>query len=260
MPKQLTAGKAGTITVTLVDDNGAAVQASAVSWKLFDEVGNELFAGTVDSFNANDPTARVDLTAEQTTTTEPMVARELIVECTTATDTVEVREAFLIVSAVPLTVAENTFQTLTESLLTRAEFASLPGWDRATRDQQIAAMIQAYRHIVRVPLTLQALPDTYNRINWWGRKVPLARLDAAEFNELPLAFRRAVKRAQLAEANVLLGGDRVGDKIRAGIVSETTGESSMFFNSKPYLNLPISKQAYEELKSFVRLVVQVARA
>jgi hypothetical protein len=260
MTQQLTAGKAGNINITLVDDNGAAVQASAVSWTLYDEAGNELFTGTVAGFVANAAVATVALTDVQTTITTPTAAREIILSCTTTAGEVEVREAFLIVSSAPLQVAVNSFQTATETVLTRSEFAKLDGWDRATKQMQRAAMIEAYRRILRVQLQLHAVPDTYNRVAWFERKVPLSRLSADEFNSLPEGFKRAVKRAQLVEANILLGGDKVGDKIKAGIVSETIGESSMFFNSKPYLNLPISKQAYEELKSYVRLVVEVARA
>lgn len=260
MTKQLTAGKAGRITVTLVDDNGAAVQASAVSWTLYDEAGAELFAGTADAFIANDAAATVALTGDQTTISAPSVAREIVLSCTTIAGEVEVREAFLIVSGAPLTVAVNSFQTLTEATLTRTGFAKLDGWDRATKAGRSAAMIEAYRRILRVSLQLRQVPDTYNRIAWYGRRVPLSRLSADDFNALPDNFKTAIKRAQIVEADVLLGGDKIGDKRRDGIVSETIGEASMFLNSKPYLNLPISRQAYEELKSFIRIVVQLGRA
>jgi hypothetical protein len=268
MPKQLTAGLAGSITVTLVDDNGTAVQATAVSWTLYDAQGNPLGNGTVDTFVPNDQNATVALTADQLTIQPPVVgapvpasdAREIVLECTTASDVVEVREAFLIVSSAPLQVSLNSFQTYPEAVLLRTEFANLAGWDEATKQMQIAAMQEAYRRLLRVSVELHAYPDTYQRIAWWGRRVPLSRISADEFRALPQSFQRAMKRAQLAEANVLLGGDPASDKREMGIISESIGESKMFFNSKPYLNLPISRQAYEEIKSFIRIVVQVARA
>lgn len=268
MPKQLTAGQAGSINVTLVDDNGTAVQATAVSWTLYDAQGNPLGTGTVDGFQAQDASATVALTADQLTITAPVPgapvpasdAREIVLSCTTATDTIEVREAFLIVSSAPLQVAVNSFQTFPEAVLIRSEFANLTGWDNATKQMQVAAMQEAYRRLLRVSVELHAYPDTYQRIAWWGRRVPLSRINEDEFRSLPHSFQHAMKRGQLAEANVLLGGDPAGDKREQGIISESMGEAKMFFNSRPYLNLPISRQAYEEIKSFIRIVVQVARA
>jgi hypothetical protein len=268
MPKQLTAGQAGSITVTLVDDNDTAVQATAVSWTLYDAQGNDLATGTADGFAANDASATVALTADQLTITAPVPgapvpasdAREIVLSCTTTDGAVEVREAFLIVSSAPLQVSVNSFQTYTESVLLRTEFANLVGWDNATKQMQIAAMQEAYRRLLRVSVELHAYPDTYRRIAWWGRRVPLSRINEDEFRNLPESFQRAMKRAQLAEANVLLGGDPADDKRAAGIISESIGDAKMFFSSRPYLNLPISRQAYEEIKSFIRIVVQVARA
>jgi hypothetical protein len=268
MPKQLTAGQDGTINVTLVDDNDTAVQATAVSWSLNDAQGNPLGSGTVDGFVAGASSATVALTAALLTLTAPVVgapvpasdAREIVLACTTAPGVVEVREAFLIVSSAPLQCAVNSFQTFPEAVLLRTEFANLAGWDEATKQMQIAAMQEAYRRLLRVSVELHAYPDTYKRIAWWGRRVPLSRINEDEFRALPHSFQHAMKRAQLAEANVLLGGDPAGDKREMGIISESIGEAKMFFQSRPYLNLPISRQAYEEIKSFIRIVVQVARA
>jgi hypothetical protein len=154
----------------------------------------------------------------------------------------------------------NSFQTYAEAVLTASQFAGLVGWENSSKNMQIAAMQEAWRRLLRVSVELHAFPDTYQRIAWWGRRVPLARISEDEFRSLPHSFVNAIRRAQLAEANVLLGGDPADDKRQAGIVSESIGESKMFFQSRPYLNLPISRQAYEEIKSFIRIVVQVARA
>lgn len=259
MTQQLTAGKPATINIVLVDDNGTAVDASAVSWKLYDETGNELFAGTVDGFTASDAAAAVTLTAEQTSIDTPMAAREIVLECVTTAGAVEVREAVLFVSSAPLTVMVNSFQTATEAVLTRAEIARLDAYDNAPKAQQRAAMIEAHRRLLRVAYQL---PQSYSmdNINWGSRRVPLTRINEETFRKLPEGFRRAMKRAQLVEANALLEINSVDQKRKEGIVSETIGEASMFLNSKPYLNLPISRSAYEEVKTFVVLIVEIARA
>jgi hypothetical protein len=84
-------------------------------------------------------------------------------------------------------------------------------------------------------------------------------MSVESFDLLPAGFLRAIKRAQLIEANVILGGDVVGRKRQDGILSETIGESSASFSDKPFLNLPISRQAYEELRRYIVIRIGVAR-
>jgi hypothetical protein len=90
-------------------------------------------------------------------------------------------------------------------------------------------------------------------------RVKLRGMSVESFDLLPAGFLRAIKRAQLIEANVILGGDVVGRKRQDGILSETIGESSASFSDKPFLNLPISRQAYEELRRYIVIRIGVAR-
>lgn len=258
MTRQFTAGKPAKISIVLVDDMDTAVVASAVTWTLFNEVGEELATGTASNFTAEDPAAVVELTVEQTSTEVPAAAREIVLQCETADGAVEVREAFLFVSSAPLKVCVNSFQTPTEAVLTRAEIARLEAYDAASKMQRTAAMIEAYRRILRVSVQIPQAFDI-NNIAWCQRRVPLARLTESDFRRLPQGFLTAIRRAQLVEANSLLAVNTVEQKRREGVVSETIGEASMFLSSKPYLNLPISRATYEELKAFVVLVIEVAR-
>lgn len=258
MTRQFTAGKPAKISIVLQDDMDTAVDASAVTWTLYDERGNPLTTGAAAGFTESDPAAVVELTAEQTAVDGPLAAREIVLECTTTDGAVEVREAVLFVSSAPLTVAVNSFQTATEAVATRAEIARLEAFDAAPKVQRTAAMIEAHRRILRVAFQIPQAFDISN-IAWGSRRVPLARLKEDDLRRLPEAFQRALRRAQLIEANSLLEVNTVDQKRKEGVVSETIGEASMFLSSKPYLNLPISRAAYEELKSFIVLIVEVAR-
>jgi hypothetical protein len=199
--------------------------------------------------------------------------REIVVSLTQSDgDETEIRDYFVLVASNPLAVAFNTFVTYPEALRYRTEFGSLDGWDVAPRERQQAALIEAYRRLCRVSFRVPGASldgSNVDRANYgtgtdsgwfWGSRVRISTLNQAQFDALPATFRHAVKRAQMAEANVLLGGDPVGAKRQAGIVSETTGESSMFFQSRPYLNLPVSRQAYEEIKRYVSLRIGINRA
>ena len=69
-----TADQATKINVPLVDANGTCVDATAVTWKLFDERGEELAAGTPADFTAGDTAATVELTADTSRDTAPQGA------------------------------------------------------------------------------------------------------------------------------------------------------------------------------------------
>jgi hypothetical protein len=267
-----TADQPSKFTVSAVDDAGNAIEGTAASWELFDERGNSITAGAAD-YVAGASTVEFSLEAADLTLAvgEISSGRELVVSITTADGEVEIRDYFLVTARNPIAVMANSFTTYPEALRIRSEFAALDGWDAAPRERQQAALIEAYRRLCRMAFkvpgaTLESADmdranyGTGTDSGWfWGSRVRVSTLDQAQFDALPETFRRAVKRAQLAEANILLGGDPVGKKRQDGIVSETTGESSMFFVSRPHLNLPISKQAYEEVKRFVSLRVGISR-
>jgi len=266
-----TADQPSKFTIPAVDDGGNPITASAAGWELFDERGTLITSEVVAGYAGGDVSFEIPANHLTLAPSETSSGRELVVILTTAGGDIELRDYFLVVSNRPLSVMENSFLTFTEAMRYRAEFASLDGWDVASRDRQSAALAEAYRRLCRMAFKVPGanLDGTnVNKANYgtgtdegwfWGSRVRIATLTSAQFDALPPTFRHALKRAQMAEANVLLGGDPVGKKRQDGIVSETTGESSMFFQSRPYLNLPISRQAYEEVRRYVYLRVGLAR-
>ena len=178
-------------------------------------------------------------------------------------DEYEYRDYFLIVNNTPLEVMSNSCMTYAEALAVRTEFGELAGWDAADADTRAAAMRQAFAHLSRIRYKVPGV-SRFNHVHtdelYTKSYFHLQRATITDWNESNKDFRRCMKRAQMQEANNLLGGDPIGKKRAEGIISETIGESSMFFRSTPYLNLPISRQAYDEVKGYITLRVDIARA
>jgi hypothetical protein len=269
-----TASQPSRFTIPAVDEAGNPIDAVSASWELFDERGVSIDAGVVADFEPSIPEVSFEIEAASMNLADGEISsgREIVVSLTQADgDEIELRDYFVLVARNPLAVAQNSFVTFPEALRVRGEFGSLDGWDGAPRERQQAALVEAYRRLCRMSFKVPGANldgSNVNRANYgtgtdegwaWGSRVRVSTLSQAQFDALPATFRHAVKRAQLAEANVLLGGDPVGAKRQAGIVSETTGESSMFFQSRPHLNLPISRQAYEEVKRYVSLRIGLLR-
>lgn len=250
----------------------------SASWELFDARGVSLATGTIADFDATSCVASFEVAGSYLglPAGASSIGREIVVYVILSDNsTVEFRDYFLIVSPHPLAIMQNSFVTYPEALALRTEFSSLPGWDGQERTQQTAALAQAYRHLCRMSFKVPGYNgtiDNQKKAYWgtgsdvgifWdrgGRRVRAGTLTLEEFDGLPEVFRRSLQRAQMAEADALLGGDPIMDKRKSGIISETVGESSAFFQSRPHLNLPISRQAYEEVKRFVYLRVGISRA
>lgn len=271
-----TASQPSTFVIPVTDEAGNKIDGVSASWELFDERGNSIDAGAVTDFDAAADSVSFEIEAASLDLPAGQVSagREIVVFLNLVDDSVaEVRDYFLVVSPQPLAIMTNSFLTYPEAIALRMEFGQLTGWDGQARTIQSSALAQAFRNLCKMSFKVPGYNgtlDNQKKAYWgtgsdapfWdrgGRRVRVATLTAEDFDALPEAFRRALQRAQLAEANVLLGGDPIGDKRKAGMISETVGESSAFFNSKPYLNLPISRQAYDEVQRYVYLKVGVLR-
>lgn len=269
-----TASQNSTFTIQNADSAGVKIDALSASWELFDERGNSIDAGVVADFNSAIDFITFEIEGVSLTLPEGEVAagRELVVTLLdTNNDEREIRDYFVLVSPTPLAVTSNSFVTFPEALAIRRSFGALDGWDANDPGRQQSALVEAHRRLCQMGFSVPGY--TGNKANQksaaYGTgsddafhssaNVRLATLSLSEFDTLPEAFRKAVKRAQMAEANVLLGGDPIVDKRKSGLISETVGESSAFFQSKPYLNLPISRQAYEEVRRYIRLRVSIKR-
>lgn len=272
LPDQ-TSGKPASYSIPLVDDQGAAIAATGVTWKLFDELGDELStgAGTIASGAAEFTIPQGNLTLNPSVTS---AGRELVVYAATATaGTFEIRNYFILLSPAPLVRMVNSFVTYLEALNLRRSFAStMNGWDAALDDtKRSAALAHAFSTISRMRFNIpftdgQSVAQNYAAYGTgedvpfgYTRRVRLINLTEAQFDELPEQFKYAVRRAQMVEADNLLGGNKIEAKRRDGIISETIGESSMFFSSKPYLHTPVCKEAYRLLQPYIEYEFKVGR-
>lgn len=271
-----TSGQPSRFTIPAVDDVGVKIDATAAGWELFDERGTSIVAGVVSDFDPAATHIAFDLEADDLTLPAGATSagRELVVFLTTAGGEIELRDFFVLVASNPLKVAGNSFVSYAEALSLRQSFGNvLDAWDATPdRTQRSQALADAYERLLRMVYRLPLIDPQTQASSYaaYGtgtddifeayRRVKLRGLSLADFDALPEDFRRAIKRAQLVEADVVLGGDTVSKKRRDGIISETVGESSSFYSTKPYLNLPVSRQAFEELRRYIIFKVGVARA
>lgn len=189
-------------------------------------------------------------------------ARILKVELDTASGTIFKRHSYAIEAEQTLEVMTNTFQSFESAEIAAINYVNLTGWNTASETRRRAALVESYGRIVSIPMKYSPRDDTGAAILSCEQRI--AREDWVEmtrddFTLLPTHFKRALRAAQLLEANELLAGDSIGQRHRAGIVTETIGESSMTLRAGR-IDYGLSQPAMSALAGYISFNIGVARA
>jgi len=138
-----------------------------------------------------------------------------------------------------LVVGENSFAKWHDMLLEAIElrdltkFASSSYTDRDRKE----ALASAYFNLVQLP---------FNRVKM-GLYPEDALFSADTIAKVTARHAKRLRRAQIIEADNILGGNPIEDRRRAGLISDSAGESAHFFRSGKPLELPCCRKAATEL-------------
>lgn len=260
--KHYLADQAVTVTVDLVDEAGAPYDATAVSYRVLNEAGTVIVNPTVvNPWVSGSPSVTVTVPSGSNALLVDTKRGLRVVEftLTTAAGTRLLTDTYLIEAIEPLTVPDNTFQTLAAAELLATELPKLDGWSAAARADKVAALMQAR-------IDISALPFRYTFADPMSHVEPefgvddLKLLSEAEWNALSDEFKTALYRAQVYQANDILGGDPYEARRRQGLMSETIAESSMMFRPGTPLKMPVCERAMRELSKYLVRRARVGRA
>jgi hypothetical protein len=269
--KSYPSGVAVSLTFPLVDFKGDPVTPTGLSVRVFDENEIEVVGSQSIVFNPGDPEIEFTVSAIANTLSGAtrIGYRQVELIMTLAEGSYTVSQGYGVKANVQLGVLENSFQTFGNALVLAETMPNLSGWIAATDSDRIAALIEAFTRLTRFGYLVKwpRDPDAQNSIAWFDSRneiiVPRlwTMMSVERFMTLyPEAFRLAIRKAQISEANQILSGDIIADKRRAGIVSEKTGESSMTFNSSKPLNLGISQQAFQYITGYIDIKITLTRS
>lgn len=152
----------------------------------------------------------------------------------------------------------NSFQSYSEAVLVAFSIPNLPGWDAADEQQRQAALVEARHRITRLHFRDASRGQSY--LNVEVLVGDISRLAPREFKNLSVRLRAALCKAQVAEADALLGGDPESQRRTSGLIHETVGESSQTWRPSKPLDLPVGRKALGYLSGFISLSKQIGRA
>jgi len=274
------AGTTVTLQVPLQDKSGNLLDVNSVSYRITDQNGNELVATTaLTDFAAGSETADITVPAEDNQL-DPGVSRALRnVEllCEISGNTVIMHAAYAIETADPLLVGVNSFATFAAAQFAALSIPNLPAWGAASDAEKIAALMDARAHIVQLsfaPLnsninwgqdSLNFIPDGTYDTDYIGNgsmflfNGNLDLLRPEQFKSLPTRFVDALIKAQVTEADYILGGGDIEKKRQEGLIMDNIGESRQMFRQGKPLTLPVCRRALAYLSYFVTFAKRIGR-
>lgn len=239
-----------TLTIPLADKDGNLIEALTCEYRVIDQDEVVLVAKTtLDTFVASDVEATVTvLAANNALGTAARALRLVELYLTTASGVTTLAHEYIIEAPSVLEAGTNSFQNYPTALLVGYEIPNLPAWSLASKDEKIVALKAAWRNFSRIGL------------RFLDESIDITKLSKTSFLALNAEYREALSRAQVIEADYLLGGDETGDLRRSGVMSATVGESSQFFRTTKPLETALCKRAMKEIARYIITTVKVGRA
>ena len=274
------AGTEVTLTIDLVDAAGNALSVNSVQYTVLDMSGAAVVPlTTLSTFTSGDSQAAIEIanTVNQLTAPNPREIRTVELRCETDTGTIGISKSYAIETTDPLKIPDTSFQTFPMAQLTALDIPNIAAFNAASERDQIAALMDAREHIVQLNFnmlnsnvnfgqdSLNYVPEGSFQSAYAARNSlflfngSLNLLNETQFNQLPEKFKRALRQAQVVEANAILGGEPDDAKRQAGIVEEKIGESTIKFGQGSKLSLPVCKRALGYLSYYVNFAKRIGR-
>lgn len=247
------AGNDVSVTVPFVDGAGASITGlTGISYQVVDAAGGVLVDWTDVTVSSSASSVAVTVAAAHNALAagEARDLRSVVVTYAYAGGTRDNSVEYIIEGADLLIVATNSFQTYNQAQLGALDLVNIDAFTATDKASRIAALINGYLSICNLEFELNACAPLKN----------LSTFTAAQVAALPARFLRALKQAQILEANELLDPGSVNNKRQSGLMSETIGESSMMFRPTKILTLPVTRRSLDLLADWISWDIGIGRA
>jgi len=253
------------VEVGFTDLNGNAITPIAVRARLFDGNDEEVVDFGDLPFDAADGNKLIVIPRQmnQLGDGELSAARILRIELETAAGVIRRAFSYVIEGEFRLELLQNTFLSYEAAELMARDQVNTSGWIVADEDKRHAALIEAYNRLTQIPMKFSFRDPDTGRLRVEEETVIMRdqwpEVTAEDWAEFPTHFKKALRAAQFAEANELLQGDNTARKHRAGIVTETIGESSVTLRAGK-IDYGVSSPTLAHLTGYIYFSVRIARS
>lgn len=147
-------GQDVTLTIPLVGAAGEVIAATAVQYRVIDQAETELVAKTtLATFTIGDAEVVVAIPAPLNDLGDLRRGLRVVeLYVTTEAGVSLIAVEYVIETSAILTVGVNSFQTYPAAVLTGYELPNLPGWNEASKNERVNALMAAYRNFGKLRL------------------------------------------------------------------------------------------------------------
>lgn len=235
----------------LVDGAGLPVAVVSASYSLYDDEGAALQSDIAVDVSDDPDFVVITIPAAQNQVAGDDLRAFRKVELTYENNEgsqYKANVSYIIESANVLTVGINSFASYGQLAMQAQDYSELTVLHNASEKDQVSAFINAFYNIANLKVDF-GLDDVYSTLD----------LGASGIASLSTEALTALKRAQVIEANAILGGNPVEDRRRMGLISDSAGESTHFFRTTKPLELPVSKATANALRGYISWRVRIGR-
>lgn len=282
------AGTPVTVVVPITDRNGNPLTATSVEYRVVKSDGTEVVAkAALGTFTSGASEASITVAAEFNTVPAIDVdavtfaqidsiavreARLVEVFATVGGNVILITKSYALEPVDSLVPGLNSFQTYAQAELGALDIPNMVGWNAAHEKDRIAALVEARWRINQLRFALLNSNMNFGQDNLGY--VPegtfptpytgmfngnLSVLAPRQFKNLPPRFLAALRKAQVAQANALLGSDDISERRADGLVLESIGEVRQMYRQGKPLDLPVCKEALRYLSPFVTFSKKIGR-
>jgi hypothetical protein len=259
-------GTAVTTVFSLAAGDGVLAP-TALRARVHDEEGNLIADWAAVALpEAGADSVAVATAAPQNTLVPPQLrgVRVVELEVVDTAGTTYLEAAHVLESSQLLVPGINSFQTYYQAVLEAQLYTdeTMSGWaaqtDQAVRQR---ALSEAFERIRMMPVVIEWQNDQTIIRSIFNDPPRLRDLDSAQIMRLDTRLMKALKKAQLVEANDILVADPLQALRRAGIQSQTVGESSNYFGAtRPFDYGGVCAETRRVLARWVRSRTRIGRA
>lgn len=256
-----------TLTFDMIDDRTAEViDPASATFDVFDDEGVQLVTAQAVTVTGGETSLDVTVQAAENTISGTEGARSVVLNIlTTSGDARQLVKTYLLTSHSVLAVPSESGMNLLQSEMVANKMAQsvLEVWADEDIYRKSAALREAWSRLSRIPFTpwrnFEDIPSGTDKKLIEG-DFQLNLLSPTEWASLPETFRKALQRAQIIEAAVILDGDPTWDRRQDGLISKTVGESSEMFASRKAAFSTVSPKAHREISGYIRRRISLGRA
>jgi len=265
--------------IVLADDFGNPLTVDTLDYEVVDQTGAAVVArAPIADFVAGTANVLIVVPSSANTLTPPNVreSRRINLYCVVAGNTLLITRLYAVEANAVLVTGENSFQTYDEAELLSLEIPNLNGWNASVYREKIAALMEARVRLCKMNYNIfnsnMWSQDSMNFIPEGTRVTPwaggmgyggdISYIPPEVFATLPPRFLKALRLAQLAEANYITGiaNGQIVDKQAQGLVEDTVGESKQVFSRGMPLKQQVCREAARYLSTYITYNLRTARA